>query len=179
MKRGWLIVLLLSLGLNLGFGLHLLRVAPQPSAGPPLPEREADQAQVERFMQRRLDRMAERLDLTVSQRDALWALHREHGEDVFARRQELQQARSALHELLSAAEPTLPGVHDAQRQISRLQAALDSVVVDVMYRERAILTPQQREAYRGLFPAAGEGPRLRRDHPGGRRGERMRQSEEL
>lgn len=182
MKRGWVIVLLLSLGLNLGLGLSLLRTAPPPppprADGPPPPlDQPLDRAEVERFLQHRLDRMAVRLDLSEEQQAALWSLHLEDGGQVLSRRRELQRARAALQDLYAAGEPTLAQIHAAQQRISALQAALDSVVVEVMFHERAILTEEQRQQYRGLFATPREAPRGRwdrggRSHQGGPRGER-------
>ncbi len=170
MKRGWLIVLLLSAGLNLGLGLKAWRGAPAaPEAPPSGLEVPGDPPQIERFLGRRLDRMAARLDLSAAQRDALWRLHRQDGPQIVARRQKLHAARTELQQRLTAAEISLADLQAAQTRISDLQAALDSVVIDVMYREREILTPAQRQAYRGFFPPGPEGSRGRREHPGGQR----------
>ena len=46
-----------------------------------------------------------------------------------------------------------------------MQADLDSLVVDIMLREREVLTPPQRRQYRSLLPL-GRGHRLQ-DRPGG------------
>lgn len=175
MKRGWLIVLLLSLGLNLGLGLKTWRESSPAAPPPPEPELElpADPPQLEHFLGRRLDRMAARLDLSPEQREALWALHLQEGQEIVARRRELHQARRDLQDLLNAASAEESDLQAAQRRISILQTALDSVVVGVMYQERQLLTPEQRQAYRGFFPPAGEAQRGRRDHPGGQRGPRQ------
>jgi Spy/CpxP family protein refolding chaperone len=176
MRRGWSIVLLLSLGINLGLGLHLLRRADGPSApappfetGPPMP---VDRAQVERFLGRRLDRMQDRLDLSPQQRTALWDLHLADGREIFERRRRLQEARTAFQQLFGDEEPELMEVLAAQRRLSGLQAELDSVVARIMFRERELLTPRQRQAYRGFFPGTRDGQRGATHHPGRRRGGR-------
>jgi Spy/CpxP family protein refolding chaperone len=180
MKRVWTLVLLLSLGLNLGLGLQWLLAGSRPDTPPaadpstvaaPPPDLEDDAAalapeQVERLLQRRLERMSARLDLSPAQRDALWDVHRDRGVQVISRRHELRRARAALQELYATGEPTLADAQAAQRRISTLQTALDSVVVEVMHHERAILTPQQRQQYRGFFAPMREGPRGRGEHPG-------------
>jgi len=157
MKRGWLIVLLLSLGLNVGLGVNLLRrdQVPPPLAGERGPadlEAGPDHAQAERFLRRRLERMAAELGLSAEQRTALWNVHAEAGERIFAQRQAMREARAEMHEDLAAPAPDLARIHSVQRRISALQAELDSLVVEVMVRERAVLTPEQRERYRGFFP---------------------------
>lgn len=191
MKRIWIFVLLLSLGVNIGLGLALwrrpfvppasmgdLRPAPSDLADAPFVTDDApDAEQVERMLRHRLDRLANRLDLSVEQRDALWTLHREDGSQVIARRRQLQLARVAMQDLYAAGQPELAAVQAQQRQISQLQAALDSVVVEIMHRERGILTPEQRRDYRGLFSPQREGGRGRwersgRPH-GGPRGDRQ------
>lgn len=186
MKRGWTIVLLVSLGLNLGLGLQLLLTGAwsdrspaehQPAVALPSPELPDDELapdpqQIERLLQRRLDRLSARLDLSPAQRDALWDVHRHRGGQVFARRQELQRARDALQELYATGEPPLADAQAMQRRISTLQAALDSVVVEIMHHERAILTPQQRQEYRGFFTPMRGGRGEHPGRPGSRRGGR-------
>ncbi len=193
MKRIWVFVLLLSLGVNLGLGLALWRRPAAPLLPPPLeagprqappdgpdgpfdPDGAPDPEQVERMLRHRLDRLAARLDLSDEQREALWELHRDDGGQVIARRRQLQQARAAMQDLYAGGQPELAVVQEHQRRISQLQAALDSVVVEIVHRERAILTPEQRRDYRGLFSPQREGGRGRwersgRPH-GGPRGDR-------
>jgi Spy/CpxP family protein refolding chaperone len=175
MKPGWLIVLLLSLGINLGLGWQLLRgpaapPAPPPGRGDGALDVPTDSVHVERFLGRRLDRLAARLDLSAPQREDLWRLHREDGLEILARRRELHRARAELQEALSVGEPTLAELQAAQRRLGALQADLDSVVVEIMYRERALMTPEQRQAYRVFFPSWRDGQRLRREPGAGRRG---------
>jgi hypothetical protein len=55
--------------------------------------------------------------------------------------------------------------------VSSTQAALDSLVVEVMMRERNILRPEQRQRYQSLFPM-GPGHRQHHEAPGPRRGPR-------
>ena len=158
MKRGWMIILLLSLGMNVGLGLNLLR-RPSPPASPPVPalapgaaEDAPDPDQVERFMRHRLDRMSQKLNLDEGQRTALWHLHRDVGSDVFHRRRAMTDARSQLHEAYASTDADPAAIHAAVRRISATQSYLDSTIVEVMLQERAILTPQQRLHYHELFP---------------------------
>lgn len=184
MKRGWLIVLLLSLGMNLGLGLNAL-IGTLPDQGADPAEQQdrvldipVDRAGTERFLGRRLERMAARLGLSPEQKEALWEIHLADGRTIVARRRELQQARMALQQLLSESDPGLEEIQAAQHEISVLQASIDSVVVRVMFQERAVLTPEQLPAYRGLFPMTPHGhagPRGKHGpHTGGRGGREIR-----
>ncbi len=158
MKRGWMIILLLSLGLNIGLGLNLLRrpsVAAPPGKAPvavsPVADEPPDSAQVERFMRRRLDRMSDELSLDDRQRNQLWTLHQDAGREVFGRRRAMANARWQLHEAYAAPESDPVVIHAAVRRIGLTQSDLDSMIVEVMMREREILTPDQRRHYHSLF----------------------------
>jgi Spy/CpxP family protein refolding chaperone len=48
-------------------------------------------------------------------------------------------------------------IRAATRRLSAEQAALDSLVVEIMLREREILTPEQRRQYRALVPLGRDG----------------------
>jgi len=183
MRTRWLwIALLLSLGLNLGLGLNLWRRggdlppppdrpadAPEVWGGPP-----PDTEQLAGLLRHRLDRLTRRLDLTAAQRDSLWALHQAAGPEVFARRRALAAAREQMHALLEQPTPDPRALQAARRQASAIQAELDSLVISLMLRERAVLTPEQAARYRGLFPFGGpERPRHGRGEPGQRGGRRQ------
>jgi Spy/CpxP family protein refolding chaperone len=164
MKRGWMIVLLLSLGLNVGLGLNFLRPAPPPADPEPRPAmaphphgRPGDRPPGEQFLRRRLDRMGESLGLSPDQEQALWTLHREAGPEVLSRRQNLQEIRRELHDFYGAGDVDRRQIRAATRRLSAEQAALDSLVVEIMLREREILTPEQRLEYRALVPLGRDG----------------------
>ncbi len=183
--RALWIALLLSLSLNVGLGLNLWRRGqaaapdvPPPGARPgPAPEAWRDLAgdpeQTVGLLRHRLERLQRRLDLTDAQRDSLWQLHRDTGPQVLDRRRALMQARRELHGLLGTPDPDPQRVGEARRRITGLQGELDSLVVAVMLQERAILTPEQAERYRGLFPFGGPDGRPDRG-PAGRGGGRHR-----
>jgi len=177
--RALWIALLLSLSLNLGLGVNLWRrgqaAAPDPppsgAAGAPAPaawrEGPRDPEQTVGMLRHRLERLQRRLELTDAQRDSLWHLHRDLGPQVLEQRRALMEARHALHGLLDAPAVDAGALDEARRRITGLQGELDSLVVAVMLRERAILTPEQAERYRGLFPFGGPDGRPDRG-PGGR-----------
>jgi Spy/CpxP family protein refolding chaperone len=175
MRTRWLwIALLLSLGLNVGLGWNLLQRAPGPE-GPFAPDaprsgRDAgsgpalapptDPEQQTALLRHRLDRLTRRLGLTTGQRDALWEVHQRSGAEVFARRRALEDARGRMHALLGEPEADPRGLQAARREISTLQAELDSLVLGIMVEERSVLTPEQARRYRGLFPFGHhDGPR--------------------
>jgi Spy/CpxP family protein refolding chaperone len=173
MKRIWMIALLLSLGLNIGLGVSLWRQrAAQASAiapvdGPGMLDEDLDPARTEAFMRRRLERMSARLDLADDQREAMWRLHREAGPQVMERRRAMAVARRQLGDAYAGGAVDPDSLAWARRRISRVQAELDSLVVDVMIREREILTPEQFEQYRRFMPMGRD-----RDHRQGRGGGR-------
>ena len=161
MKRGWMIVLLLSLGLNVGLGANYLRHR-QPPPPPPLPadehpgdpqeRRMPSREQVNAFMRHRLDRMAQDLDLSEQQQEQLWALHETVGREVITRRATMFEARAQLREVYRQEPLDKARMLTLQRGMSALQAELDSVVVEILFQERSVLTPEQRENYGGMFP---------------------------
>ncbi len=176
MKRGWLIILLLSLGLNVGLGLSFLRrpaLAPSlPSHGDPHLDRDfPGREQAQAFMRHRLERLTRELDLTQDQQERFWALHLESGDQVMERRTAMFAARRHLHEAYAGPDPDIHQIHRIQREMSAMQAELDSSIVDIMFKERAILTPEQRGKYRVMFPGGREAPgKGRRDGRGRHQG---------
>lgn len=173
MKRIWMIALLLSLGLNIGLGVSLWRQrsAPLPDTapmtGPGMLEDDPDPARAEAFMRHRLERMTARLGLDGEQRDAMWRLHRDAGPRVLERRRAMAAARRQLGDAYAGGGADPDSLAAARRRISRVQAELDSLVVDIMTREREILTPEQFEQYRRFMPMGRD-----RDHRPGRGGGR-------
>ena len=169
MKRGWMIVLLLSLGVNLGLGLSLLRPShspPPPSSEvAPEPEIAPEPGQTDRFLRHRLDRMDRTLHLAPQQREALWSLHRDLGREIVDRREEVREARARLHQAYADSGAEAAALHRILRTVNASQTELDSLVIEVMLREREILTPEQRRHYQSLFPM---GPRRhpRHESPG-------------
>ena len=167
MKRGWMIVLLLSLGLNVGLGANYLRHRQPPPPPPEAPGPDDDterpaasREQVEQYMRHRLDRMAQELDLSDEQQGRLWNLHETVGREVFSRRAAMFEARGRLREVYRQDPLDRDLLRTMQRKMSALQADLDSVVVEILFEERSILTPEQRQNYGGMFPfGADRAPR--------------------
>lgn len=152
MKRVWVILLLLSLGLNIGLGLHVLRdrgtvVDRTQRAGRWSNTAVIDRERVDHQQRRRLERMIRDLNLDETQRAQLTRLHQEASGEVFARRTELASLRERMHTLFTAPSSSWSDLRDVMRQHSDAQAELDSLVVDVMFRERGVLSPAQRQQY--------------------------------
>jgi len=174
MRRGWFLLLALSLGLNAGLlftaiSHHAAAPSGSTSEDPPRP-----------LGLHRLEQMSRRLGLHADQREQMRAIVEEMMPKILEQRAAVRGARHELHETLrppdphsdfeAAMEPS--SMRDLVRRISREQAILDSLVAEVMLREAQVLTPEQRQRY---FEAMPWGP-----HPDfhghRRRGSRGRQT---
>jgi Spy/CpxP family protein refolding chaperone len=178
MKRfGWLI-LLVSLGLNLGLSYRLLN-RPDPSAEPgfgPGPEEEflrdgqhrrggfdegpgrdwresrRDSNQWRQIMEGRLDRVARRLELTPQQVEVFRTAHRSNQPRILAQRGQVDAARDHL-QVVIAGEGTDPeSVRQAISDLGHRQAVLDSLITETLLQEMEILSPEQRARYLQILP---------------------------
>ncbi len=175
MKKGWLIVLLLSVGLNLGLGYRLWRGARQ--AAPSVSATPADEAHP-RFahgrrdslwqrdrMEGRLRHMIRALDLRPDQIAAMRRVQRGNGEAIRRQGWAVGEMRRQLSSLLAHPGADSQQVRNLMHEMGRRQAGLDSLVTETIMREMEILDPAQREAYlrmlplgRGRFGGPGRGP---------------------
>ncbi len=171
MKPIWMIVLLVSLGLNVGLGLGVLRREPPPPApDKPFatgPAREmADQ-----FMRVRIDLLTRELDLDDAQQAAIADIYQRNSPEVFQRRSELWEQRKRIRDLIAAADATWEQAQPALAEQIRLQSELDSLVVRVMFEERQVLDDDQFERYQ-RFTGPMQGPHREERGGRGRRGQR-------
>lgn len=196
MKKGWMIVLLVSLGLNLGLGYRLWRVVhamPEPASARQGAWgqgrggvhhgrggfRSADRDSLWRqgMMERRLRRLAMALDLRPEQVEAMRAIQMDQGETVRREGRRLMEMRRDVARLLEAPEPDRDQVRGLMHAMGARRAVLDSLVTETIMRELEVLDPPQRETYlrilpleRGPFPGGGGGPgggpSVMRDGPG-------------
>jgi len=172
MKRLLWLVLLLSLGLNVGLGMRVLRGddaaertewrdgprrdgpdgpgrrggrgGPDGPGGPEGPGgRDRRGPGLERFRD---------LDLSQDQRDALQALWNSNWTVMNENRERLDAIREAMRELFAQPELDRGRVTEARRHHGRLQAELDSLVTEQLLREMEILTPEQRRDYLESMP---------------------------
>lgn len=175
MKKGWMFLLLISLGLNLGLASRLVRpgqeaALPGPGGGAgggPRWERPApgDTTAWRQFMGRRVDHLAERLELSPEQVVHFRETHRATGQAMRLKRREVSQARKMLGELMAAETIDRPAVRRAMAEMGRRQVAMDSLAAETLLGELDILDPDQRVRYLDFLP---EGPSR---HSGrGRRG---------
>lgn len=187
MNRVWPIILLISLGLNVGLGIGLWRhhradhmppphELPRPGAPGVGPHGEGPPAEVaELLVQRRLERMTRELHLDSTQAESLHALHRERGDRIVASRRQQRDLRHALRQLLEDPQTDWNEVYAVIARQSQLQARLDSTIARIMFEERKILTPEQRTRYHEYVFPLGVGQGGRRDgrpHERPRRGQR-------
>ncbi len=182
MKKGWVLVLLISLGLNLGLGLRLLGDRPGKD-GPPFSGRDgefrrtggrwADQdTSVRRKMfAQRMNHMAERLDLSPEQQVVFQEVHRETGRMLMQKRILIGKKRELLHTLVTSDRIDKDGIRVAIAGLGREQAVLDSLVAETVLQEMDVLEPGQRVRYLEMlsFEKEGRAGRRGRGAPGHRR----------
>jgi Spy/CpxP family protein refolding chaperone len=169
-KRGLILLLLLSLGLNIGLGLRLAQLsrpvsaagppvapgAPRPGYGPghgPGQHRVPDDPErLRRLSRHRLERLGRELDLTPEQVESLGGVHETMGRRIHGARRAVEEERRRMRSALTAGEIDRAGLTAGRRAVGRLQAELDSLVVETMLQELAILHPEQRERYLEMLP---------------------------
>jgi Spy/CpxP family protein refolding chaperone len=193
MSRLMRLVLLVSLGLNVGLGwgaVRALRDEPRPpqAEGRSWRNRPAtdDSVAWRRMMHRRVDRLATVLDLEPAQTARLEQLQAANAPTVRARRERIEAARRALREQSAAATFDPAATRTALAAVRHAQADLDSLTQEFLLQEFDVLTPAQRARYVELLPmepwrsgrsgpGGGDGPaglderRGKRDRDGNRR----------
>ncbi len=182
MKKGWVLVLLISLGLNLGLGLRLLGDRPGKDGSSfsgldggfrRTGGRWADQdTSVRRKMfARRMNNMAEMLDLSPEQQVVFQEVHRETGRMLMQKRVLIGKKRKLLHNLVTSDEVDQEEIRRAIGELGQEQAVLDSLVAETVLQEMAILDSGQRELYLEMlsFEKEGRAGRRGRGAPGHRR----------
>ncbi len=174
MKRGWVLVLLISLGLNLGLGMRLLGDRGEPDGrsysrldgeSRRTYGRWSDQDTTARrkMFSRRMDRIAERLDLSAEQEEAFRQVHTETGRMLMQKRVLIGEKRDLLHSLVTSDEVDQDRIRSAIGELGKEQAVLDSLVAETVLQEMAVLDPDQRARYLEMLS-------FEKDHLGGRRG---------
>ena len=158
MKKGWVLVLLVSLGLNLGLGLRLLgdRGGPGPRGSSRL-DRESrlthgrwadkDTTARKKMFARRMEHIADRLELTPGQREVFQEVHQETGRVLMQKRVLISEKRDLLHTLVTSDEVDQDRIRGAIRELGQEQAVLDSLVAETVLQEMAVLDPDQRARY--------------------------------
>ncbi len=171
MKKVWVLVLLVSLGLNLGLGWRLLQNRGQcPSLILPGPNAEvsgkgwrtsvSDTSSWHKRAGRRLDRLARHLNLTSEQKAVFAKTRAEVGSRMMARRGNLQEARAYLLELVVDESTPQETLRHSFRELAVIQSEIDSVITEVLLQELEILDQDQRLLYLEMLPMN------HRNHPG-------------
>lgn len=175
MKRGWLLLLVLSLGLNAGLLWRTL--SDRPAGPPPFPRidrpRDEGGADWERLAETRHARLADRIGLDPVRREKFLSIRRETLPALLSLRQEVRAARQALHGAFYEAPFDTQRIGAGLDRLAAAQARVDSLVTAGMLRELGMLEPDERETYLSAMrwehdPGRGErrhGPRRGRGGP--------------
>lgn len=184
MKKGWFILLTLSLGLNVGllvvhftgpmascFIPPFFKQGPGQLAGPGYgggntPWQEGVRPVLDRVMKHRMGRMADRMGLEQSQRDQLGTVLESMIPLILQAKENVAIAREAIREEYLTEEIDSDAVRAAVAELNAQQTRLDSLVAEAMLQESLVLTSEQRERYMRSMPWArhhrsegGGGPR--------------------
>ena len=168
MKRSWLLILLVSVGLNLGFAWQLWQKEPRESGlhdGHRVHRRlqhedhwpaKGDTAAWREMGRRRMDRVATRLGLAPEQAEIFRKFHEETVHHLGDKRALVTQSRDELRTLLAAAVVDSAAVRRTLHELGRRQAVLDSLVTESFMKEMSVLDPEQREHYLRMMPFGGD-----------------------
>ena len=180
MKKGWVLVLLISLGLNLGLGLRLLGDRGG-TDGPPVYGRDGkirraqgrwavqDTTARRKMFTRRMERITHMLDLSPEQREMFQQVHTETGRILMQTRVLITEKRDLLHSLVTSDEVDQERIRRAIAELGQEQAVLDSLVAETVLQEMAVLDPAQRARYLEMLSFDRDGRGGRRGGPGLRR----------
>lgn len=180
MKRIAWLVLLVSLGLNLGLGWRLMgelrndgadygeaegrtgrggRSAGQgrghsdgTGKGDSFRPAPGDSGAWRQVMDRRLERVARRLELDPAQVETFQSTHRQAASRFRSQRLQVAEAESRLSELVSSSPVQPDSIRAAVRELGRRKARLDSLVTETMLRELDSLNPDQQQLYLRILP---------------------------
>ncbi len=180
MKKTWMLVLLISLGLNLGMGFRLWRDrAPQvPEVTTLAPAGDADGMRpgppdslwVKTMITRRMRHMTAALSLRPDQVEAMQKIQQQRGDWIRNRGRRMDGLRARIRSLLSKPTADPAQVRALIHEMGSKQTQLDSLVTETIMGELAILDPDQREMYLRMLPFErqrfGESGRKSRRGPG-------------
>lgn len=189
MKKMLVLVILISLGLNIGLGARLWKESRGASGSRSggLHSRHSgistgsgpggrggsgggrDSTFWRGVMERRLDMVADQLGLDDKQAGAFKVTHQEAAVEFLAQRDKVQEARRQLMEAASGADFGVDTLRHLIAEVGRQQAKLDSMVTETMLQEMEILDEDQRREYMRILPVNRFGSR---DDGSGGRGER-------
>lgn len=145
MKRVILLLLLLSLGLNVGM---IVKFRQRESTPWPEGKMNMDHAG-------RMRRMGEVLQLSPDQLSAMDRVHREMDEEFQGSRQQMYEMRQHLQETLLAEDLDLDLIRQLTARMAQSRGRLDSLITERLIRELPALTPEQRLEYMHRMPGEG------------------------
>lgn len=144
MRRGLILLLVLSLGLNAGL---LYKALSGDGDGRRRHRSERGDVSPEAFIAHRLDRVSERYGLDEAQRARMEDVLRRFVPDVMAQHRRVTEARAGVLAQLGAAVVNEDSVRVRTMELNAAQTELDSLVTESMLREVLVLTPEQRARY--------------------------------
>lgn len=177
MKKIWVLVLLISLGLNLGFGLRMFtdRGRSADRSGHHRGERthrfqghwaHGDSVARRQMFNQRMDRMADALGLDPDQREIFRRVHAETGRLLMRKRVVIAEKRDLLQDLVTSEVVDQDRIRTAIAELGQEQAVLDSLVAETVLQEMSVLDPDQRGRYLEMLSLEKEGPGRMRGHGG-------------
>ena len=176
MSRVVRVLLLVSLGLNVGLGWTALRALRDGPPRAPLTEhawrgRPAadDTAAWRRMMHHRVERLSSLLDLSPEQAARLQQRQATNGPLVRARQERIEAARRQVRTAAGVDSFDPAAVRAALIGLRRAQADLDSLTQEFLLQEFTVMDGSQRERYLELLPLdpwRGSGPGGHRTGPG-------------
>lgn len=168
MKRVWFLALAVSVGLNAGLLLYPvlsrndevrvqtdppdIRDQQRPPDGDrrsPPPRRSED---VERVIQDHIDRMTNDLGLDRQQQSAIGTVHERLLPQILSERREMDGLRQVVASLYGQSTIDSTELRAVVQQLSDAQERLDSLTIDAMLGEAAVLTHEQRLHYLREMP---------------------------
>ena len=164
MKRWWLLLLLVSLGLNAGLGFRLATggrggevpaITADPGGGPRdlgIGLALADSATWQTGVERRLTRLQRRLGLEGELAARFADIHRVGARHVRGLGRELQMHRRELRASMVAQDLDPALVRLRVAALAAAQARLDSAVAEAMLAELEILPPESQVRYLATIP---------------------------
>ncbi len=164
MSRWWLLLLVLSLGLNTGLLWRVLERRPEPLPPPEQAARGRAEGGVEweKRAEARHRRLADRIGLDPLRRARFLDIRREAVPTLLSLRQDVREARHELHGVLREAPSDTQRLHSCLARLAAAQGRVDSLVVSNMRRELGLLEPREREIYLSAMPWEGDhGPPAR------------------
>lgn len=171
MKKLWVLILLVSLGLNLGLGLRFLQnkeYCPQvpevmsrgKGSGKGWEPSHSDTTAWRKLAGRRLNRLASHLNLTPEQKEIFAKSRADVGKRMMIRRSEMQIARTELLGLVADESTPQETLRRSFRDLAARQGEIDSVITEVLLLELEVLDQDQRIKYLDMLPMNQRG------HPG-------------